>query len=224
VSPQGCSRHPAAGHAAGYCAACLLEGALAAAEEKSAAPGGFTIQVPLGESDAGSVFLVRGDLPSPRLLRLKRWRTQAPAGFRERFTELRTQLERWGEPAIVLPVTAWVDAAGCPSVLTEFRQGMPLLDSVSSRWLGVDLAISGLRHVHEVISAAHARGLAHGSLVAGNVFAARPDGAPYLLDFGFARLFPPGSSVSSPAESDLHGLARIEAAVRALNSSTSPGV
>jgi serine/threonine protein kinase len=224
VSARACSRHPAGGHVGGYCAACLLEGALAPGDDGPAAVGGFTIQVPLGESDAGSVFLVRGQSPWPRLLRLKRWRTQAPAGFVERFTELRAQLERWGHPAIVMPVTAWMDTAGCPSVLTEFRQGMPLLDSVSSRWLRADLAISGLRHLHAVVSAAHARGLAHGSLAAGNVFTARPDGAPYLLDFGFAHLFSPGTSVSSSAESDLDGLASIEAAVRALTSSTSHDV
>ena len=223
MSPRACSRHPAAGHVEDYCAACLLEGALAPGDDGPAAVGGFTIQVPLGESDAGSVFLVRGQSP-PRLLRLKRWRTQAPAGFVERFTELRAQLESWNEPAIVMPVAAWMDTAGCPSVLTEFRQGMPLLDSVSSRRLRADLAISGLRHLHAVVSAAHARGLAHGSLVAGNVFTARPDGAPYLLDFGFARLFSTGSSVSSFAEFDLHGLASIEAAVRALTSSTSHDV
>jgi len=45
-----------------------------------------------------------------------------------------------------------------------------------------------------------------------------------LLDFGFARLASPGSSGSSTAESDLHGLAAIEAAVRALTSSASHGV
>jgi hypothetical protein len=224
VSPRTCSRHPAAGHVGGYCAACLIEGALAAGDDHPAAVGGFTIQVPLGESDAASVFLVRGEAPSPRLLRLKRWRTQAPAGFIERFTELRAQLERWDQPAIVMPVTAWMDTAGCPSVLTEFRQGMPLLDAVSSEWLSADLAIAGLRHLHEVVSAAHARALAHGSIVAGNVCTARPDKAPYLLDFGFARLLSPASPVSSTAESDLHGLARIEAALRALTSSTSRGV
>ncbi len=224
MSPRACSRHPAAGNVGGCCAACLLEGALAGGDDGSGAAGGFTIQVPLGESDAGSVFLVRGESPWPRLLRLKRWRTQAPAGFLERFTELRAQLEGWGQPAIVMPVTAWLDTAGRPCVLTEFRQGMPLLDSVSSQWLRADLATSGLRHLREVLSAAHARGLAHGSLVASNVFAARPHGAPYLLDFGFARLVSPDSSVSSTAESDLHGLATIEAAVRALTSSASHGV
>ena len=220
MSLRTCSRHPAADHVGGYCAACLLEEALAAEDDQPLTVGGFTIQVPLGESDTGSVFLVRSESPWPRLLRLKRWRAQAPAGFVERFAELRTELERWGEPAIVMPVKAWLDAAGRPSVLTEFRQGMPLLESLASRWLGADVAIARLRHLHEVVTAAHARGLAHGSLVAGNVFTARPDGAPYLLDFGFAPLFSSGSSASS-AESDLHGLASIEVAVRAFTPTTS---
>ena len=219
---RACSRHPSAGEVAGYCAACLLDAALAGAGGDPAAAPGFTIQVPLGESDAGPVFLVRGESPRPRLLRLKRWRTPAPPGFVERFVQLQAQLERWGEPAIVMPVTAWIEAAGCPAALTEFRQGMPLLDSVNSGRLPADVAIGGLRHLRQVLSAAHARGLAHGSLRAGNVFAARPDGAPYLLDFGFAGLFCVGSAVTASADADIQGLARIEAAVRALTSSTSP--
>jgi serine/threonine protein kinase len=221
VTLRACSRHPGAGEVAGHCAACLLDSALADAGGDAAAGHGFTIQVPLGESEAGPVFLVRGESPRPRLLRLKRWRTPAPAGFIERFVDLQAQLEGWGEPAIVMPVGAWIEAAGCPAALTEFRQGMPLLDSVRSGRLPADLAIAGLRHLHQVLSAAHARGLAHGSLRPGNVFAARPDGAPYLLDFGFAGLLSPGSAVSSTPASDLKGLASIEAAVRASTASIS---
>ena len=79
--------------------------------------------MPLGESDAASVFVVREDAASPRLLRLKRWRTPAPAGFIDGFERLRAHLLEWRPPTIVLPVTAWMDAKGCPSVVTDFRQG-----------------------------------------------------------------------------------------------------
>ena len=182
---------------------CLLEAALTTSEPEETSTGGsFTIQVPLGESEAASVFVVRDDAAAPRLLRLKRWRTPAPAGFIDGFERLRAQLEEWRPPAIVLPVTAWVDATGCPSVVTDFRQGMPLLESVTSGWLHPDRARAGLRQLQETLDAAHQRGLAHGSVVPGNVFNARPDGAAYLLDFGFATLLSGPSAPSDWAAAD----------------------
>ena len=202
----------------------MLEGALAAEHDDPDAVIDFTIQVPLGETEAGTVFLVREDAPSRRLLRLKRWRTQRTDAFVERFTELKAQLEQWRQPAIVLPVAAWIDGAGRASALTEFRQGLPLLDSVRSGSLSGDLALAGLRRLREILGEAHARGLAHGSLVAGNVFTGRPDRAPYLLDFGFRPLFFPLAPLSIAAESDLDELAQLEAATQALASSTSSGL
>ena len=178
----------------------------------------FTIQVPLGESEAALVFLVRGDSAARGLLRLKRWRTPAPAGFIDGFERLKGQLEEWRPPTIVIPVTAWVDGRGCPSVVTEFRQGMPLLESVRSGWLDPERARSGLRQLQETLDAAHQRGVAHGSVVPGNVFSARPGGAPYLLDFGFAVLLSGPSAPSDWAAADREGLARIQAQLERLSS------
>lgn len=197
---------------------CLLEAALTSSEPGETTTGGFTIQVPLGESQTASVFLVREDAAAPRLLRLKRWRTPAPAGFIDGFERLRAQLQEWQPPAIVLPVTAWVDATGCPSVVTDFRQGMPLLESVRSGWLHPDRAGSGLGQLQEILEAAHQRGLAHGSVVPGNVFSARPDGAAYLLDFGFATLFSGPGTPSDWAAADRDGLARLQAQLERLSS------
>lgn len=178
---------------------------------ETATGSSFTIQVPLGESEAALVFLVRGDSTARGLLRLKRWRTLAPAGFIERFERLKTQLEKWRPPTIVMPVTAWVDQMGCPSVVTEFRQGMPLLESVRSGWLHPERARSGLRQLQDILDAAHQRGVTHGSVVPGNVFSARPDGAPYLLDFGFGVLLSDPTAPVDWAAADREGLARIQA-------------
>ena len=187
---------------------------------ETATGASFTIQVPLGESEAALVFLVRGDSISRGLLRLKRWRTPAPAGFIEGFERLKEQLEEWRPPAIVMPVTAWVDRMGCPSVVTEFRQGMPLLESVRSGWLDPERARSGLRQLQEILDEAHRRGVAHGSVVPGNVFSARPDGAPYLLDFGFAVLLSGPIAPSDWAAADRAGLARIQAQLERLGSAS----
>ena len=195
---------------------CLLEAALTSSEPAQTAVGSFTIHVPLGESEAASVFVVREDAAVPRLLRLKRWHTPAPAGFIDGFERLRAQLQEWRSPAVVLPVTAWVDAKGRPSVVTDFRQGMPLLESVGSGWLHPDRARSGLRQLQEILDAAHDRGLAHGSVVPNNVFSARPDGAPYLLDFGFAALLSGLGAPSDWAAADDEGLVRIQAQLQRL--------
>jgi serine/threonine protein kinase len=218
VSRHRCSRHPDAAPLRGHCPVCLLEAALPSSEPAEATVGSFTIQVPLGESEAASVFVVREDGAVPRLLRLKRWHTPAPAGFVDGFERLRAQLQEWRPPAIVLPVTAWVDAHGRPSVVTDFRQGMPLLESVRSGWLHPDRARSGLRQLQEILDAAHARGLAHGSVVPNNVFSARPDGAPYLLDFGFGVLLSGSGTPSHWAAADDEGLVRIQAQLQRLGS------
>lgn len=220
VTGHTCSRHPAAPAFHGHCPACLFEAACGLPQQTPAATGGrLTIQVPLGEGEAASVFLVRDDSATPRLFRLKRWRTPAPVGFIEGFDRLKARLEAWRTPAIVLPVTAWVDETGCPSVVTDFRQGMPLLESIKSGWLRRERADLALRQLRETIDAAHARGLAHGSVVAGNVFSARPDGAPYLLDFGLAGLFSPPGEAADRVAADLEGLASIQAQFERLTAS-----
>ncbi len=217
MSVHQCSRHPAAAAFHGHCPACLFEAACALpSETQTAARARLTIQVPLGEGEAASVFLVRDDSAAARLFRLKRWRTPAPAGFIERFDLLKAQLEAWLTPTIVLPVTAWLDETGCPSVVTDFRQGMPLLESVRSGWLRPEQAGLELRQLRETLDAAHARGLAHGSVVAGNVFSARPDGAPYLLDFGLTLLLSDPSETSDGSAADLDGLARVQALLERL--------
>ena len=215
MSPHVCARHPAAADVEGHCAACLVEAALGTGAEERAVSGTFTIQVPLGGAEPASVFLVRGGSPWHRLLRLKQWRTQAPPGFVDAFDRLKWQLTTWRQPAIVMPVAAWVDAAGFPSVLTEFRQGVPLLDAVNSGRMNRDAAAAALGRLRDVIGAAHARGLAHGSIVPGNVLVGPPDSGPYLLDFGCAVLLGGDPAGEARVESDLRGFARLEAALHA---------
>jgi serine/threonine protein kinase len=185
---------------------------------ETATGGRFTIQVPLGESEGALVFLVRDDSAAPRLWRLKRWRTPAPAGFLDGFTRLKALLHEWRPPTIVLPAAAWVDATGCPSVVTHFRQGMPLLESVRAGWLDPERARSGLRQLQQILDAAHQRGLTHGSVVPGNVFSAKPDGAPYLLDFGLAVLRSGLRAPSDWAAADRDGLVRMQAQLDRLSS------
>ena len=218
----------------GYCAACLLEEALAPAE--AVAPtstvetdethrGGtrhVTIQVPLGQSASASVFLVKGEGPALRLLRLKTWRRPAPAGFLSRFHQLQARLEEWASEGIVPLLAASVDATGCPSVLSEFRQGVPLLDSVRSGRLDPEDAIARLTPLIALTHSAHALGLVHGSIVPGNVIVQRDSASAYLLDFGLAPLFGVPVNEVAFASADLAGFAALTRMVQGASRSGPP--
>jgi serine/threonine protein kinase len=75
----------------------------------------------------------------------------------------------------------------------------------------------------EKTGAAHRRGLAHGSIVPGNVFW-RPDGSVFLLDFGMA----PAITTVEPSipwpRSDLAGFASLERSLRQLDRDAAPQV
>jgi serine/threonine protein kinase len=212
-----CRRHPNAASFREHCAACLLEEALAPEhEEFRARTRQLTIQVPLGESTSSSVFLVKSGGPAPRLLRLKTWRRPAVAGFLARFHRLQAQLESWGVEDIDRPLAASVDASGCPSVLTVFRQGVPILDRVRSGRLDREEAVARLTPLIALMVSAHARGLAHGSIVPGNVIVG-PDSAPArLLDFGHATLMAPSENDATLAVADLAGFAVLARGFREL--------
>jgi hypothetical protein len=213
---MACRYHPlAATYRDHYCAACLLEEALAPVQEdRRAETKTLTIQLPLGESESAAVFLVRQQGARPRLFRLKIWNRPAPSGFLARFEQLRTALELWAGEQIDRPVAAALDAAGCPSVLTEFRRGVPILDCVRSGRLHRDDAVGLLKPLAAILAGAHARGLAHGSIVAGNVIVDLESGQARLLDFGLLALMAPEHQLTL-ALADVSGL---EALAHALTS------
>ena len=214
----GCERHPRAAFHRGLCAACLVEEALPPAPDRPRHPvARFTIQLPLGATGESSVFLASGEWPWRRLLRLKTWRRPAPVDFARRFAALQAGLERVHDEAIVMPLTAWTDADGRPCVLTEFRQGLPLLDCVESGRLGPGDARDALRVLLEKTGAAHERGLAHGSIVPGNVLW-RPDGLVFLLDFGLATAITTEEPPIPWPGLDLAGFAALEHSLRQLHS------
>jgi serine/threonine protein kinase len=173
----------------------------------------FTIEVPLGRSDTSSVFLVRGEWPWRQVLRLKQWTRPAPSTFPGQFTGLRSRLEQFAHPAIVRPLAAWLEPGGTPSALTEFRQGMPLVEALARGRLASAAARSLLRELRAAVGAAHAAGLVHGSIVSGNVFVAPSCQSSFLLDFGFVPVVSPASEDVYRA-ADLNGLDVLESLLR----------
>ena len=217
-----------------YCAACLLEEALTPAGTVGAASmeaidekqtGGtrhLTIQMPLGESASASVFLVQGEYPDLQFLRLKTWRRPAAPGFLARFQQLRKQLAGWDCDAIVPPLAASIDATGCPSVLSAFRQGVPIVDRVKSGRLDPEHACARLTPLIELTHRAHSRGLVHGSIVPGNVIIPPDSTAACLLDFGLAPLFAMPGGEAAFASGDLAGFDALARTLRELPDRSAP--
>jgi serine/threonine protein kinase len=182
--------------------------------ERVAASRKLAICLPLGANARASVFLVRDEGMSPRLMRLKIWHAPTDPGFLERFKELQARLDRWRGGPIASPLAASVDPAGHPAVLSEFRQGVPLLDSLADRTTRAAYAWALMRPVVEAIRSAHAVGLVHGAIVPGNVLVQPGSGTTHLLDFGMAALLDPRAAQGELLRADRHGLAALARATR----------
>ncbi len=206
-----------------YCAACLLEGALAPVEDDAPVrTRQLTLLLPLGETAATKVFLVKDESPHGRLLRLKIWCRPAATGFLARFHHLQTQTESWTFEGVDRPLAAGLDATGCPSVLTEFRQGVPILDRVRSGRLDREGAIALLTPLIALTRRAHARGLVHGSIVAGNVIVEVESGRARLLDFGLTPLMASAEDRPPLASADLAGFEALARTLRTLPDISTP--
>jgi hypothetical protein len=202
---MACTKHPSAAQRGGRCQVCLLEEALAPADN-AAPPRRLTIHLPLGLSASSSVFLVRQDAPTVGLLRLKTWHVPAPLDYLDRFGDLQARLTAAGEAAVVVPSAACVDCSGWPSVLSEFRRGIPVQNALRSGALTPSAASALLGPIRDVMVRLHERGLAHGSMVSGNVLV-RPDlSAAFLLDFGLSALLTPQAAPIEVADEDLVAL------------------
>jgi hypothetical protein len=173
----------------------------------------LVLQTPLGETSSTSVWLVTGDVPDGRLLRLKTWRKPAPDGFVHEFTVLRQRMTEWQPDSIDVPLAATVDDRGQASVLSEFRTGVPILTLVAAGRMTADHAISHVETLRAATRQAHELDLFHGSVGPGNVIVTARGRQAWLLDFGLTPLVE-GSKTS--AETDDAGFARLMDRIRAV--------
>ena len=220
---MACLRHPSAASHHQYCAACLLQQALAPADAVgSISIEALEVQIPLGRSASASVFLARSENGDSGLLRLKIWHAPAPPDFLERFHDLQVRMAAWPQTAIPTPLAARVDAAGCPSVVSEFRQGAPILDRVRSGGLDANAALGSLSAISDLVLAAHERGLVHGSVVAGNVLVQPGSTSLFLVDFGLAPLLAGLDDRTPSAADDVAGLDVLGQVLRDLSETIGP--
>ena len=210
-----CPRHPLAALESVHCPACLLENALRDTAILDAGVGRrLMVQAPLGETALTSVLLVTSDTPNDCLLRLKTWRKPAPDGFLHAFTRLRQRLTAWQPGSVDVPLAAAVDNRGHPSVLSEFRKGVPILTLVAEGRLAADDAISHVESLRAATSQAHELGLFHGSVGTGNVIVTAKGRDAWLLDFGLTPLVE--GLETTTAEADHAGFARLIDRIRAV--------
>jgi aminoglycoside phosphotransferase (APT) family kinase protein len=160
------------------------------------------------------VFLVSEDRAGGRLLRLKMWHEAGDEGFLCRFADLRDRLASWHHGGIARPLAAWLDEQRRPAILSEFVQGIPIVQAVTSGAVEVRRALALVLPLRDTLRAAHAVGLTHGSLVSGNVVVQARTGAAHLLDFGMAAVCSPESGHTASVWSDRHHLAALLRAIR----------
>jgi serine/threonine protein kinase len=146
---------------------------------------------------------------------LKTWRRSAPPDFLDRFHRLQADLALWGAEDIDRPIAVRIDKHHRPSVLSEFRRGVGILDRVRFGTLDSKEAIDRLDPLIALVKQGHVRNLTHGSIVPGNVIIDARSGRARLLDFGLTPLLVPQLESQTFAANDLDGFAAL---TQALNS------
>jgi hypothetical protein len=131
-------------------------------------------------------------------------------------------MESWAVEGVDRPLAARLDATGHPSVLSEFRQGVPILDRVKSGRLDRETAVALLTPLIALTKEAHGCGLVHGSIVAGNAIVDVESGRARLLDFGLTPLMASAEAPPALASADLAGFEALARTLRTLPDLSAP--
>lgn len=154
--------------------------------------GPYRLESLLGRGGMGEVFLA-WDERLERQVAVKRVRRgdTASAAWRERFLREARATARLNHPAIVQIydfVALEDDGAGSAdsAIVLEYVEGRPLSQILAAGPLPESFALELAREIAGGLAAAHAAGIVHRDLKAGNVLVTR-DGHAKILDFGLAR-------------------------------------
>ena len=98
---------------------------------------------------------------------------------------------------------------GAPYVVAELLEGETLRDEIHRGALPRRKALDYARQIAEGLAAAHDRGVVHRDLKPENLFVTR-DGRLKILDFGLAKLLPPGRVAADAVRADLPTVTRID--------------
>jgi len=104
-----------------------------------------------------------------------------------------------------------------------YNVAVSLLDSVRSGAVDGKQLRAVVRLIGSAVGSAHAAGLAHGSVVAGNVLVQPALGTVLLLDFGMTAVLNPSADNASLMRADRLGLAALTRTIRRLRADIRTG-
>jgi len=165
------------------------------AAEGAAGPGegdeiaGYRLLAQLGEGGMGTVFLAeKADLSFEHRVAIKfvRGGLITPA-LVARFSEEQRILAMLNHQNIARLYDAGVTDAGCPFLVMEYVEGVPLIEYCDERRLTIDERLELFRTLCDAIQYAHQRLVVHRDLKPSNILVTA-GGKPKLLDFGIAKL------------------------------------
>lgn len=148
--------------------------------------GAYRVESLLGKGGMGEVFLAWDDRLKRRVA-IKRIRPDSSRVSRlpERFLQEAQAAAGLNHPAIVQVYDLVEDAAGL-AIVMEHVEGRTLAEHLDDGPLALPLVLRLAREIAGGLAAAHAAGIVHRDLKAGNVIVT-PAGHAKILDFGLAR-------------------------------------
>src|SRR5262245_62458869 len=151
--------------------------------------GGWTLERPLGQGGAGSVWLARrsdGSFDGLAAVKLLNLELLSQSG-RERFRHEGSVLARLTHPAIARLLDAGVSPSGQPYFVLEHVDGLRIDEYVRSRALRKEDCVRLFLQVLDAVAHAHESLIVHRDLKPSNILVTA-DGRVKLLDFGIAKL------------------------------------
>jgi len=151
--------------------------------------GGWTLERPLGQGGAGSVWLARrsdGRFEGLAAVKLLNLALLSRLG-QERFRHEGSVLARLTHPAIARLLDAGVSPSGQPYFVLEHVDGVRIDEYVRSRALRKDDCVRLFHQVLDAVAHAHESLIVHRDLKPSNILVTA-DGRVKLLDFGIAKL------------------------------------
>ncbi len=150
----------------------------------------YTLELPLGEGELGTVWLAR-DKDGARVV-VATLEASASPEARARFEAHAKALVRVSHPNVVRGIEEGVNEEGEPYLVMEKLEG----ETLAQRWasgaaLRVDKTIEIAIALVSALAKVHAEGIAHGDIEPGNVYlvkGARGDVVPKLIGFGLNRV------------------------------------
>jgi serine/threonine protein kinase/Flp pilus assembly protein TadD len=152
-----------------------------------AAIGAYRVERRLGQGGMGEVFLAWDDRLNRRVA-IKRIRQDSPSipNLHQRILQEARAAAGLSHPAIVQVHDLVEDASGA-AIVMEYVEGATLAERLADGLPELPEALRLAREIAEGLAAAHAAGIVHRDLKAGNVIVT-PSGHAKILDFGLARV------------------------------------